>query len=136
MGHVGDVYLQLEVAIRHAPHRHRIVEVACRLAIDGNDGQSAVILAVAQLARRNDRIEVLRLLQYLDGKVMRQVVLADDDLDVDAEIIFIAENLDHSAARILRRRRPLRDLDLDNHAFQVIPFLLGAPLSPAHDRIA
>ena len=53
---------------------------------------------------------------------MRQVVLADDDLDIDAEVVFVAENLDHAAARILRRGWPVGDLDIHHQAFQVVPF--------------
>ena len=50
---------------------------------------------------------------------MRQVVLADDDLHINAEIVFVAEYLHYSAARILRRPRPLGDLDIDHQPFHV-----------------
>ena len=53
---------------------------------------------------------------------MRQVVLANDDLDVDAEIVLVAEDLDHAAARVLGRRRPVGDLDVHHQAFEVVPF--------------
>ena len=125
MRHVRNVDLQLEVAIRHAAHGDRIVEVARGFAVDGDDGKRAVIVPMAQLARRNYRIELLRLLQHLDRKAVRQVKLANDDFDVHAEVVFVAENLDHPAARISRRRRPLGDLHFDDHAFQVAPLVLA-----------
>ncbi len=100
--HVGDVDLQFEVAVRHAAHGDGIVEVARGFAVDGDDGQRAIIAPMAQFARRDHRIELLRLLQNLDRETMRQVEFADDDLDIDAEIVFVAENLDHPPARILR----------------------------------
>ncbi len=53
-------------------------------------------------------------------------MLADDDLDIDAEIVFVAEDLHHSALGILRRRRPIGDFYIDGDAFEIIP--LGAPL--------
>ena len=53
---------------------------------------------------------------------MRQMKFADDDFDVDAEIVFVAEDLDHASARILRGRRPVGDLDVDDDAFEIVPF--------------
>ncbi len=87
MRHVGDVYLQLEVTVLQPPHRHRIIEVARRLAVDGDDGQRPVVAPVHQLFRRNRPLKLLRLLQDFDGKLVRQMVLANDDLDIDAEIV-------------------------------------------------
>ena len=77
----------------------------------------------------NDGIELLRLLQHLDREAVRQVELADDDLDIDAEIVFVAENLDHPAAGILRRRRPVGDLHFHDHAFQVAPLVAASLLA-------
>ncbi len=48
-------------------------------------------------------------------------MLADHDLDVRAEIVFVAQNLDHAPARILGGRGPVGDLDVDHHVFQVVP---------------
>ena len=47
----------------------------------------------------------LRLLDDLGRELVRQVVLADDDLDVDAEIVGVAQDLDHAAHRRARRSR-------------------------------
>ena len=53
---------------------------------------------------------------------MGQMVLADDDLNVNAEIVFIAEDLDNAAPGILGGRRPADDLAIDNEAFQILPW--------------
>ena len=44
-GHIGDVHLQLVAAVGALGHQHRIVEVARRFAVDGDDGQAAKIAA-------------------------------------------------------------------------------------------
>ncbi len=64
---------------------------------------------------------------------MRQVELADDDLDVHAEVVFVAENLDHAAARILGRRGPVGDLHIHHQAFEIVP--LAAARLFAEDAI-
>ncbi len=121
MRHVGDVHLQLEVAVVGAADGDRIVEVARSLAVDGDDGQRAIVAAMPQLRCRDHRLKLLRLLQYLDRKTMRQMELADDDLDIDAEIVLVAKNLKHASAWALCRRRPLRDLHFNDDAFQIVP---------------
>ena len=50
---------------------------------------------------------------------MRQVVLADDDLDVHAEIVGVAEDLDHAAHGGCAALAELEQLDVDDHAVQV-----------------
>ena len=67
----------------------------------------------------------LRFIEYVGREMMRQMELADHDFDVDAEIILIAENLDHPAARILGRGGPVGDLDINHDIFQIVP--VGAP---------
>src|SRR6266566_4487652 len=52
---------------------------------------------------------------------MWQVVLANDDFDIHAEIILIAENLNHSSARTLCSCRPVGDLNINNDVFQIAP---------------
>ena len=53
---------------------------------------------------------------------MRQVEFADDDLDVDAEVVFVAEDFENAAARALGGGGPFRDLDFDDYVFEVGPF--------------
>ena len=66
-------------------------------------GQRPVITAVREFAGRNRPLKLLCLLQHFDRKLMRQVVFANDDLDIDAEVVFVAENLDHASLGIVRR---------------------------------
>ena len=53
--------------------------------------------------------------------MMGQMKLADRDFNVDAEVVFPSENLDDAPPRILRRRRPVSNLHIHHHAFQIIP---------------
>src|SRR5689334_19649377 len=50
---------------------------------------------------------------------MRDVVLANHDLDVNTEVIFVSKHLNYFAARVLRPGRPLNDLDVYDHTFKV-----------------
>ena len=49
------------------------------------------------------------------------MVLADHDLDVGAEIVFVTQNLHYPPAWILRGRRPVCDLDVHHNIFQIVP---------------
>ena len=56
---------------------------------------------------------------------MRQVMLADHNLDIRPEIVFVADNFHDSPARALRGRGPVGNLDVHYDVFQVVP--MGAP---------
>src|SRR5581483_12236228 len=90
--HVGNVHMQLEVAVGQAVGGDGVVEVARGLAVNGDDGKGAEVATGAQLGRGNDVLDRLRFFQNLGGKPVRQVVLADDDLHVNAEIVFVTED--------------------------------------------
>ena len=45
---------------------------------------------------------------------MRQAEFADHDFDVDAEIVFAAEDFDDASAGALRGGGPVGDLDVDD----------------------
>ena len=51
---------------------------------------------------------------------MRQVVLADDDLDVNAEITRIPENLDNSTDCMIAALGKLEQFGAYHHAVQVL----------------
>ena len=88
---VGDVDVQRVVAVRQAVHPDGVVEIARGFAVDGDDGHVAEIAAAFELRRGDrgrDRPAPAR--RTSGGKLVRQVVLADDDLDVDAEIVGMA----------------------------------------------
>ncbi len=52
---------------------------------------------------------------------MGQVKLADHDFDINAEIVFFAEDFDDAAARILRGAGPIGDFHVHHHAFEILP---------------
>ncbi len=87
MADVGNVDLQRVVAIRETVHPDGVIEIARGFAIDGHDVERAEILAASQLVGANGVREVLRLVQNFGRKMMRDMVLADDDFDVDAEVV-------------------------------------------------
>ena len=48
---------------------------------------------------------------------------ADDDFDIDAEVVFIAENFDDPSTRTLScGGLPFGDFDIDDYAFEILPF--------------
>src|ERR1019366_62276 len=76
---------------------------------------------MSQLARRNRPLKLLGLLQHLDREVMRQMMLANDDLDVHSEVVFVTEDLYDATLGIISRRWPRRNLHIDHHSFEVFP---------------
>ena len=121
MGDVGDVDLQFEVAVVQMLHRHGVVEIARGFAVDGDDGQVAKIASPLQFRPGIDGSACLCFFEDSRRETVRQMVLADDDLDVHAEIVFIAENFDYSSTRILRGCGPIGDFNVHNDIFQVVP---------------
>ena len=59
------------------------------------------------------------------------MMFADDDFDIDTEVVLIAENLEDAAARIAARTRPLGDFDIDYQALEVVP-LTAMRFLPQH----
>ena len=59
---------------------------------------------------------------------MRQMKFADHDFDVDAEIVFAAEDFDDASAGILRGGGPVGDFDVDDYAFEIVPVGRGGRL--------
>ena len=58
----------------------------------------------------------LGLLDDLGRELVGQVVLADDDFDVDAEIVGVAENFDDAAHGGSATLGILQQFDVDHHA--------------------
>ena len=98
-----------------------VVEVAGGFTVDGDDGQCAEIAALAFL-RRDHRGALCASSMTWPRKVVRQMKFADDDFDVDAEVVFAAEDFDDASARILRWRWPVGDFNVYHHAFEILPF--------------
>ena len=124
---VGDVDLQLPVAVRQPLYQDRVVEVASSLAVDCDDWQTAKIVAQRQFFPRQRRYRmgsgIVRLSQHVRRERVGQVVLANDDLYVDSEVVRVPKNLKNAAARRLGDRRELGDLDVYRESFQRIVFV-------------
>ena len=69
----------------------------------------AKILAAGELVLADDIGKVLRLLEHIGRKLVRDVVLANDDFDVDAEVVGTAQDLDDAADGRIRRLREIRE---------------------------
>src|ERR1035437_8957316 len=115
---VGDVDVQGEVAVREATDPDGVVEIARRLAIDGDDGHVAEVAAPLDVGLGDPSGHRLRLLDDLGRELVGQVGLADDDLHVDAKIVGVAENFDHAADRGRAALGILQQFDVDHHAVQ------------------
>ncbi len=57
------------------------------------------------------------------GEAVGQVEFADHDFDVDAEIVFFAEDFDDTASRALRGAGPIGDFYVDDYPFQTLPVI-------------
>ena len=118
-GDVGDVDLQLVAAVGALGDEDSVVEVAGGFAVDGDDGQAAKIAAAGDFVV----VEVRDAAGFCEDVVRedaREVVLADHHLDVDAEIVGIAEDFDDATDGRLEGRGPAGDLDIDDQALQIV----------------
>ena len=121
MGDVGDVDLQLEVAVVEAADGDGIVEVARGFAVDGDDGEIAEVASGAGFGRVDDGLNRLCCGQDFWRKAVRQMEFANDDFDVYAEVVLVAEDLDDFATGILSGAGPVGDFDVDYYVFKVVP---------------
>ena len=103
--HVRDMHLQQVVAVRQPFDRYGIVEIAGRLAVDGDDDIAAEIGASLDVLRVDLHAEPRGFGNALVRMAIGDAVLADDDLGVDAGSFEVADDLDH-ACRARRGRAP------------------------------
>ena len=118
---VGDVDLKFVVTVGEIADEDGIVKVAGGFTIDGDDGEVAEIAAALEFGGRNRGGDGAGFGDDGGRKVVGQVVLADDDLNIDAEVVFVAEDFDKAATGILRGGGPAGDLAIDDETFQVFP---------------
>src|SRR6202165_251041 len=97
--YIGDVDLQVPAAIGAMLYVDGVVEIARGLSIDGDDRQVAEILAARTLDFTHGTRAMLRFMQNFGGEYMREMMLANDDLGVNAELAGTPENLDDPAGR-------------------------------------
>ena len=85
-----------------------------------------------QFAARNNRLGAFRFFEDLGWKTVGEVELADNDLHVHPEIIFITYDLDDPAAWGLGGGRPIGDLNIDDYIFQIVPAIATRSLLAQH----
>src|SRR5690242_13042236 len=99
MRHVRDMHLQLVTAVGMLSNVHRVVEIACRLAINRDDWQrtkiaSAMKRLLGHLLRRSFGFS-----DGILGKNVRQVMLANHYFDIYTDFARPSENFDHASYR-------------------------------------
>jgi len=122
LGHIGNVNLQLEVAIIEMADEDGVIEVTRGFAVNGNDGQIAKVAAASKFRAGDDLRDVLGFFQSRRRKMVRQVKLADHDFYVNPKIVRFAQNLNYAAARALRGRGPISYFCVNHQAFKIVPF--------------
>ena len=113
---VRDMDAQPIVTIRQPLDRDGIVEVTGVLAVDRHGLHGAKVRASLDVAFLDGAAKALRFLDGLGPVVVRQSVLPDDDLVVDARLVDVTKHLEDPAERAARGRRPSGDLDDDHVA--------------------
>ena len=135
MGHVGDVDLQQVVAVGLPLDVDGVVEVLGVFAVNGDDGQVAEVLAIDQLGAVNFLRDAAGFGQHVLFKQAGQVVLADHDFHVEAELARVAQQLDHAAARRAASAGVARDFYVHHCVVQVfaLAVVTGRDLVAARD---
>ena len=125
MGDVGDVDLEVPMAGGVVVlDENGVVEVTRGLAIDGDDGQGAEVAADSD----DFGVEMSDSAGFgenLVGKNAREMVFADDHLDVDAEVVGMAENFDDFGAGGASGRGPRGDFNVDDETFEIVQVVVA-----------
>src|SRR5206468_2708905 len=96
-----------------------VVEVASGFAVDGDHRDVAEVATAFEFLRGDDDGDGFGLFDHFGREAMRKVVLANDDFDVYAEIVRIAEDLDDTADGFLAFLGKFEQLDIDDHAVEL-----------------
>ena len=91
--------------------RDRVVEIAGVLAVDRDRHDRTEVGAAGDVRWPDLGPQAPRLFDGLVAVLVGNAVLADDDLDVDAGLVDVAEHFDDAAERAARGGRPSSDLD-------------------------
>ena len=110
MADVGDVNLQREVPLaRRSTQTASSKSRAVSPSMVTISSVAKIAAALRSRLRGSDLGIDARLLQNVIGELMRDVMRANQDLDVDPEIVGLAENFDDRGRRAARRRRRNRE---------------------------
>ena len=123
MTDIGNVDLQSIATVREAIHPHSVVEVTCGLAVNRDDVQAPEILPATGVsdvrAAFDHRRNALRLFDHVSREAVRDMVLANHDLDIDAEVVRVAKDFDYLTNYSLAALQKIEDLGVDDHAIQI-----------------
>jgi hypothetical protein len=95
-----------------------VVEIARGFAVDGDDRKMAEIFASLRVGFGYGLRERFGFVSDFGRKDMRQVMLADDDLNIYAEITGATENFDDAPGGRCAAARKLQDFDVDDGAVE------------------
>ena len=128
MADVRDVDLQRVMAVFQPVHPNGIIEIAGGFAVDCDDFERAKIPAAGELSLWDRPRKRARLFEHVIGKLVRDVVRADQNLDVDTKIVGPAQNLNDAADGTLPVVAIVEDLGGDDHAVQILHrFRIASP---------
>lgn len=119
VGDVGDVNLQKPAAVFAPFNVNSVIEISRGLAVDGDDGKFTEILAPCAVSFTDGMSNLLGVVQDLGRKCVRQVMLADDDLRVDAKIPRAAKDFNNAAGRWNARAAVANQFRVDHGAVQL-----------------
>ncbi len=111
--------LELEGSVGRSVDEDGVVEVSCGFAVDGDDGQAAEIPPAGNFGEV-EMGDGAGFGEHFFRKDARELVLADHHLDVDAEVVGMAQDFDDAAHGGPRGRGPGGDFDVDDEAFEVV----------------
>ena len=115
MRDVGDRHDEAE-ALALALAVHGVVEVLRRFAVDRDERQRRDVDAAGAVAVGHLGGQLAGLLARGERELVRQIVLAQRDLDLHAGVGVAAQHLDDARDRLALRRGLLHDLDDDDVA--------------------
>ena len=129
MSHVGDMDLQFKSAASARGNEDRIVEILRRFTVNGDNRKIAKIPPTGDVFTANFLRRRTRLLLNFCAESMWQMMLANDNLDVDAHFAVAAQNFDHSSGGRGAAARIARDFHVHNRSVQ---FWQARPLAQSH----
>jgi hypothetical protein len=118
MGDVGDVDLKMPTAVGLTFDVNGVVEIAGGFAVDGDDGDVTKILAALVFCFGDGNGATVGFLQDCGGKCVREVMLANDDFDIDAEVAGTAEDFYDASGWRCAATRVAGELDVDYGAVE------------------
>ena len=122
--HVGDVNSELEATVLQQLHMDGVIEILGRFAVDGDHRQVAEVGPPGGFGRRDLPAPGTDLFQDRGGKLHRNLVLANHDLDVHAHVSRRAQNLDYAPSQGLPGSPgESRHLDIDDLSIDGLPLI-------------